>query len=281
MHDKYKKLDIKKKPTITVLLSVYNAENYVGIAIESILKQSFTDFELIAVDDCSTDKSWDIVQKYMKLDNRVIAKRNKINLGGCKTLNVGLKLARGKYVARLDNDDWSYPKRLEKQFDFLEAHPDVGIVGGVMEIMNQHGEIIGQRKYNISDQEIRNNIFRYSPFSHPLIMIRKSIIDKVGFYDPEYAPADDYELYFRIGNESKFANLPDVILRYRIISSSITFMQTKKMELATINVRNQNSKNPNYNFTFVDKIYNVFHYLSIYIVPSRFKIYLFNLLRNN
>ena len=150
-----------------------------------------------------------------------------------------------------------------------------------MEIMNQHGEVIGQRKYNISDQEIRNKIFRYSPFSHPLVMIRKSILDKVGSYDPAYAPADDYELYFRIGNESQFANLPDVIMRYRVIPSSITFMQTKKMELATINVRNQYSKNPNYNFTLVDKIYNAFQYLSIYIVPSRLKIYLFNLLRNN
>ena len=272
---------MEKKPTITVLLSVYNAENYVGIAIESILKQSFTDFELIAVDDCSTDKSWDIVQQYMKLDSRVIAKRNEVNLGGCKTLNVGLKLAKGKYIARLDNDDWSYPNRLEKQFDFLEAHPDVGIVGGVMEIMNQHGEVTGKRKYNISDQEIRNKIFRYSPFSHPLVMIRKSILDKVGSYDPAYAPADDYELYFRIGNESQFANLPDVIMRYRVIPSSITFMQTKKMELATINVRNQYSKNPNYNYTLVDKIYNAFQYLSVYIVPSRLKIYLFNLLRNN
>lgn len=272
---------MEKKPTITVLLTVYNAENYVGIAIESILKQSFTDFELIAVDDCSTDKSWDIVQQYMKQDSRVIAKRNEVNLGGCKTLNVGLKLAKGKYIARLDNDDWSYPNRLEKQFDFLEAHPDVGIVGGVMEIMNQHGEVTGKRKYNISDQEIRNKIFFYSPFSHPLVMIRKSILDKVGSYDPAYAPADDYELYFRIGNESQFANLPDVIMRYRVIPSSITFMQTKKMELATINVRNQYSKNPNYNFTLVDKIYNTFQFFSIYIVPSRLKIYLFNLLRNN
>jgi len=272
---------VKKKPTITVLLSVYNAESYVDIAIESILKQTFTDFELIAIDDCSVDKSWDIVQQYAKLDNRVIAKRNKDNLGGCKTLNEGLKLAKGKYIARLDNDDWCYPDRLEKQFNFLEAHPDVGILGGVMEIMNQHGEVTAQRKYNTSDQEIRNNIFRYSPFSHPLVMIRKSILDKVGFYNPIFAPADDYELYFRIGEVSKFANLPDIILRYRVISSSITFMQTKKMELATINVRNQYSKNPNYNFSCFDKIYNIFHFLSIYIIPSKLKIYIFNLLRNN
>ena len=95
----------------------------------------------------------------MKQDDRIIAMRNEVNLGGCKTLNVGLKLAKGKYVARLDNDDWSYPDRLEKQFNFLESHPDVGIVGGAMEIMNQNGEVTGKRTYNISDLEIRKQIF--------------------------------------------------------------------------------------------------------------------------
>lgn len=270
----------QKTPAITVLLSVYNAEKYVGIAIDSILNQTFTDFELIAVDDRSTDKSWEIVQQYAKQDSRIIALRNEVNLGGCKTLNVGLKLAKGKYVARLDNDDWSYPDRLEKQFNFLESHPDVGIVGGVMEIMNQSGEVTGKRTYNISDDEIRKKIFRYSPFSHPLVMTRKSVLDKVGYYDPAYAPADDYDLYFRLGSESKFANLPDVLLRYRIVQGSITSKQTKKMELATIKVRNHYSKNSHYNFTYADKLYNFLHYISIFIIPPKTKIYLFNLLRN-
>lgn len=268
-------------PAISVLLSVYNAEKYVAIAIDSILNQSFTDFELIAVDDCSTDKSWDILQQYMKRDGRIISVRNQVNLGGCKTLNVGLELAKGKYIARLDNDDWCYPDRLEKQFNFLELHSEVGIVGGVMEIMNQNGKIIGKREYHISDGLIRKNIFRYSPFSHPLVMIRKSILDKVGYYDPACAPADDYDLYFRIGCESHFANLSDVLLRYRVVSGSITSSQTKKMELATTNVRNHYSKNHHYNFTYIDKIYNTLHYISIFLIPPKIKIYLFNLFRNS
>jgi glycosyltransferase involved in cell wall biosynthesis len=269
------------KVSISVLLSVYNAEKYVGIAIESILNQTFTDFELIAIDDCSTDNSWQIVQKYMSSDGRIKAVRNHTNLGGCETLNVGLKLAKGKYIARLDNDDWSYPDRLERQFNFLESHPSVGIVGGTIEIMNENGQLIGIRKYNISDKEIRKHIFRYSPFAHPLVMIRKTVLDKVGCYDPVFAPADDYELYFRIGSESQFENLPDVLLRYRVVSNSITSKQTKKMELATIKVRNCYSKNSNYHFSCIDKIYNILHYMSIFLIPSKIKIFLFNLLRNS
>ncbi len=271
----------QKFPAISVLLSVYNSEKYVAIAIESILNQTFADFELIIVDDRSTDSSWDIVQRYAKQDKRIIVFRNEVNLGGCNTLIKGLEFCTGKYYARLDNDDWSYPDRLEKQFNFLEAHSDVGIVGGTMEIINKNGDVIGKREYNLSDSEIRKKIFRYSPFSHPLVMIRKSILDKVGGYDPEYAPADDYEMYFRIGRESKFANLADVILQYRMTPGSITFNRTKKMELSTIKVRNLYKKDHSYKFSWTDQLYNWMHYLSIFVIPPKVKIYIFNLLRNS
>lgn len=271
---------MRKSPSISVLLSVYNSEKYVAIAIESILNQTFADFELIIVDDRSTDSSWEIVQKYAKQDKRIVALRNDVNLGGCRTLIKGLEYCTGKYYARLDNDDWSYPDRLEKQFSFLEAHPDVGIVGGTMEIINESGQVTGKRKYNLFDSEIRKNIFRYSPFSHPLVMIRKSILDKVGGYNPEYAPADDYEMYFRIGKESKFANLEDVILQYRMTPGSITFNRTKKMELSTVKVRNLYKGDSCYKFGWGDQLYNLLHYFSIFIIPPRAKIYIFNLLRN-
>lgn len=267
--------------SVSVLLSIYNAEKYVGMAIESILNQTYTNFELIAVDDCSTDNSWQIVRKYMSIDSRIIAIRNHTNLGGCETLNVGLKIAKGKYIARLDNDDWSYPYRLERQISFLESHPSVGIVGGAMEIMNESGQLIGKRTYNITDKEIRRHIFRYSPFAHPLVMIRKSVLDEIGCYNPLFAPADDYELYFRIGIVSQFANLSDVLMRYRVVPDSITSKQTRKMELATIKTRNRYVNNPNYDPTYIDYIYNILHYLSIFLIPSRTKIYLFNLLRNS
>ena len=269
-----------KSPAISVLLPVYNAEKYIAIAIESISKQTFKDFEFIIIDDCSSDKSWEIVKKYSKQDKRIIALRNKHNLGGCKTLNKGLKLTKGKYVAGVDHDDWSYSDKLEKQFKFMESNPDVGIVGGVMELINKAGEVIGRRKYNLSDREIRKKIFWYSPFSHPLVMIRKSILDKVGYYDPVYAPADDYELYFRIGKESKFANLPDVLLQYRVVTGSMTHALTKNMELATLKVRSFYSKDKRYKMNTTDRFLNIIQYLSIFIIPPWIKIRLFNLLRN-
>lgn len=272
--------NLKTTPVISVLLSVYNADKYVSLAIESILNQTFANFELIIVDDCSSDTSWDICLKYAQQDNRIVAVRNKLNLGGCETLNVGLKLARGRYVARQDNDDWSYPDRLAKQLKFMETHQDVGIVGGNMEIINKDGKVIGKRTYNYTDGMIRKKIFRYSPFSHPLVMFRKSILDTVGYYNLEYAPADDYDLYFRIGKVSKFANLNEILMKYRVIPTSLTNSRTKKMELATIKVRNLYQNDVSYSANIVDKIYNILHFTSIYIVPSRIKIYIFNLFRN-
>lgn len=262
-------------------MTVYNSERYLGTAIESVLQQTFTDFELIILDDCSVDSSWQIIQKYVGQDERIIAIKNEKNLGGCQNLNKGLKLLRGAYMARHDNDDWSFPDRLEKQFNYMEAHPEVGIVGGAMEIIDVAGKTIGKRMYNLSDTEIRKKIFRYSPFAHPLVMIRKSVLDKVGcFYDPSFAPADDYDLWFRIGKESKFANLPDTLLKYRVVPGSITLGSTKKMEVTTVRVRRKYGNDGFYRFSWIDWLYNVFHQLSINVFSSKLKIYLYNFFRN-
>lgn len=269
-----------KYPLVSVLMPAYNAEKYIGEAIKSILNQTFTDFEFIIIDDCSSDKSWDIIKKYAKADKRIVALRNKHNLGGCMILNKGLSLARGEYIARADHDDWSYPDRLEKQLDFIELHPEVGIVGGMMEIINETGKVIGKRKYNLSDKEIRKKIFWYSPFSHPLVLMRKIVIDKVGYYNPEFAPADDYELYFRIGKVSKFANLEDVLLKYRVVTNSMTHSLTKKMELATFRIRNIYAKDKHYKMNKIDKLFNIVQYISIYVIPTVIKIRLFSLIRS-
>ena len=268
-------------PDISVLLSVYNSENYISESIESILDQSYANFELIIVDDCSTDGSFEICKSYANKDRRIVLLRNSVNLGGCQTLNEGLKHTRGKYVARQDNDEWSYPDRLAKQIKFMEDNPEVGVLGGSMEIINEMGEIVGKRNYKTTDSSIRKYIFRYSPFSHPLVMFRKSILDKVGYYDCTHAPADDYELYFRMGQESKFANLNDVLLKYRVVATSLTNSRTRKMELKTIGVRKKYKNTDNYKINVFDKAYNFFHFLSVYLVPAKIKIYLFNVLRNS
>lgn len=271
----------RTKPSITVLMAAYNSEKYIPIAIESILNQTYKNFELIIIDDCSKDNTCTIIKKYAKKDKRIIAYRNQKNIKSCQTLINGMKLAKGKYIAIMDNDDWSYPYRLEKQYNYLESHPKVGVIGGTLVIMNENGNVFAQREYNLTNEAIRKMLFKHSPFAHPLIMLRKSVLQEVGYYDPDFAPADDYELYFRIGKVSEFANLPDKLLKYRVLSNSITNKSTKIMELKTILIRNKYKNSIPYKMSISDYIYNTLQYWSIFLIPSKFKIKLFNLVRNS
>lgn len=269
-------------PKVSVLMTVYNAERFLGEAIESVLGQTFSDFELLILDDCSRDSSWQIVQEYAQRDSRIRAIRNEKNLGGCENLNKGLRLIQSPYIARHDNDDWSFPDRLEKQVRFLDEHPEVGVVGGTIEIIDEMGKRLGYRRYALTDAAIRKKMFRYSPFAHPLVMVRKSVWDGVGgFYDPQFAPADDYDLWFRIGKAAQLANMADVLLKYRMVSGSITFRSTKKMELTTIRVRNRYHNDAAYHANVFDRIYNFLHWLSVGVLPAKWKIRLYNVFRND
>lgn len=272
-----------KNPLISVILPVYNAQDYLSEAIQSILNQSFTDFELIIINDCSTDKSLQIIDQFAKQDSRIIKINNRQNLKLSHSLNIGIAKSRGVYIARMDADDISLPNRFNLQVKFLDKHPKVGIVGGIMSIINAKGKLIGSRHYALTDQQIRHRIFQFSPFSHPLVMIRKSVLDQVGGYQHQYNPAEDYELYFRIGQVSQFANLNKVLLKYRVIPKSMTTGSTKKMEYQTINIRRKYFNLPQYPHTIWLKLYNEIHLLSLLILPdsinSRLKLWLFNRLR--
>lgn len=268
-------------PKVSVVMPAYNAEKYVAEAIESILSQTFQDFEFIIIDDSSTDETWSIIQKYSKLNSRIRPYKNESNLKLSKTLNRGIDLASGTYIARMDADDISTVARLEKQCNYMEQHPDVGIVGGAMEIMNVDGKTIGKRSYRLTDEQIRKKIYRYSPFCHPAIMIRSSILKSAGTYDGIWNPAEDYELYFRIGKYSQFANLQDVLLRYRIIPKSMTTGSTSKMYWKTVEIRRKYSDQGPYTMKWSDKVYGALQMLAMYIIPPSWKIRLFNVIRND
>lgn len=275
------RIDRADKPKVSVVLPAYNAERFIGAAIESILGQSFSDFELIVVDDCSRDDTWHLVQGYAKADGRVVAIRNDRNLNLAQTLNRGIALAQGEYVFRMDHDDISMPNRLERQVQFLDANPDVGIVGSSMQIIDEQGQIVGMRKYNLTDEVIRRNIFLYSPFCHPAIAIRASILKLAGLYNHEFNPAEDYELYFRIGVHSRFANLDEVLLKYRVVKgTSMTTSGTRELERKTILVRRKYSCCPPYRMSAIDRAYNLAHYLSLFLVPSSLKRWLFSKVRD-
>ncbi len=266
---------------LSVVMPACNAEQYISEAIESILYQTFKDFEFVIIDDASIDNTWTIIQKHARNDNRIIPLKNKDNLKLSRTLNKGIAVSKGKYIARMDADDISVKDRFQKQFDYMERNPEVGILGGTMELRDINNRIIGKRQYSLTDRQIRKMIYRYCPFCHPSIMIRKSVLDQAGGYDGKWNPAEDYDLYFRIGKYSRFANLEDILLRYRVIPMSMTTGLTNEMYFKTLNIRKKYSNDDFYKMSLFDKVYTFLQRIAIYILPIRFKIWLFHVFRDS
>jgi glycosyltransferase involved in cell wall biosynthesis len=265
---------------VSVVIPAFNAAAFVSEAIESILRQTYGDYEVIIVDDCSTDGTWDIIQTFARSDARIRAFRNERNLGIAGNRNKGVGLARGRYLVWQDADDISMPARLEHQRDFMQRHPDVGIVGGFIELF-RGAEVLGVRRYPADDAALRRCIFRYSPISQPAAMVRVDALRDAGEYDLRYPTAEDIDMTFRIGERFTLANLQEVVVRYRENDQSATFTRLRKMELNTLEIRRKYSRSPHYRMTLADRLYNMLHFASVWIVPPRLKIQLFNLWRNS
>lgn len=272
---------MKSDPRVSVIMPAYNVEKYIAESIESILGQTFEDFELIIIDDCSTDTTWEIICRYAGQDSRIIAIKNEQNLGISGNRNKGLGLAKGKYVAWQDADDISLSERIEKQYAFMETHADVGIVGGFLRFFSDDGHSSGIRRYCENDADLRKRIFRYSPVAQPASMIRKRCLDDIGGYDQRYSTAEDIDMSFRIGMKYKFANVQEVVLKYREHPNSATFTRLRQLELSTVEIRRKYSKEDGYHVAISDIIYNVLQFVSIFIIPPRIKIWLFDKIRNN
>lgn len=260
-------------------MPVFNAEKYLSYAIESILLQTFKDFEFIIVDDCSTDNSWKIIKDYARQDSRILPLRNSENLRTTKTLNRGLRVTKGKYMVRMDADDWSYPDRLQKQFDFMENRLNVGVSGGTIEICDERLKVLNLRRYPQTDENVRKIIFRYSPFAHPATIWRMKIIKEIGGYNENIPLTQDYELYFRVGQKSKFSNLSDVILKLRTHNDSSSLALGKSQEQFALYSRIKAFLEYGYTMTIFDKAYTFLQMLSLVIIPQKVKFWLFNFIR--
>jgi glycosyltransferase involved in cell wall biosynthesis len=224
-------------PRVSVVMSVYNGSGLLGQAVESLLKQSFVDFELIIIDDKSTDGSLDIISKLAQLDGRIRVIKNDINLGLTKSLNVGIRASVAEYVARMDADDISYADRLLNQVDFLDNNRDCGLVGSWAKVINERGEFIRDLKYPTDHQSVCADLIKYNPFVHSSIMMRKKILEGVGLYDEGYKYAQDYELYFRLSKTCQLANLPLFLVASRVNEGSITSRSNRKQTLCAVRAR--------------------------------------------
>jgi hypothetical protein len=210
-----------RTPRVTVLLAVHNGARFVGDAVESILAQTFTDFELLVVDDASTDASGAIVASFD--DPRIRIVRNDINLGLTRSLNRGLAYARGALIARQDADDLSEPERLAKQVAYLNAEGDVALVGTWYRKIDEAGKSLGNRQLPTGDARIAWALLFYCPFVHSSVTFRRPIVlDEQHGYDERFAYAQDYELWSRLARCHRVANVPEYLVSYRVTTTSMT-----------------------------------------------------------
>lgn len=205
---------------VSVLMSIYNNEAYLPAALDSILQQTFSDFELIAIDDCSTDDSWEILTGYAAGDSRIRPIRNPENIGLTRSLNQGWALARGKYIARMDADDISLPSRFAKQVAFMEVHPKVGACGTWTKTIGTSTQNVSSgsiNQYPADDGTIRCWLLFGAGLAHPAVCLRKELFLKAGlFYDNSYRCCQDYNLWVRSSGYFELANIPEVLLLYRL-----------------------------------------------------------------
>lgn len=210
-------------PLVSVVMPIHNASRYLGAALDSILAQTFTDFEIIVVDDGSTDGSSDILVEAARRDTRIVIRRQQ-NGGVTKALNAGLKAAQGAFIARMDADDIALPNRFERQVAYLAANPACVAVGGQVILLDQDDRVLRQMPVP-PDHVAIDNLFMSSVSAiwHPTVMIRASAIRDVGGYREAYASAEDVDFFLRLAEIGELANLNDVVLYYRQHLTSIGY----------------------------------------------------------
>lgn len=226
-------------PTISVVMAVYNNRPYLPAAVDSILNQTFRDFEFIIIDDGSTDGSGEWLEKKAKTDPRIRLYRQE-NIGLTKSLNKGIELARGEFIARMDGDDVSLLNRFEKQITFLNRPTEVVACGTFAKQFTSLGLIIADWEPPCSNEEILESLTQGGgAIIHPTVVMRREAVLQCGGYDDTYRHAQDYDLWCRLSEFGELANIPEVFLKYRVSRSSITTSQRSSQHQSVIEIRNR------------------------------------------
>lgn len=210
---------VMKSPTVSILMPVYKTAPFLRESMESMLSQTFEDFELIVLDDCSPDNAEEILDTYP--DPRIVRYKGDNNVGLSNILNVGIAMARGKYIARMDSDDISLPNRLQVQVDYLESHPEIDLVSVGMQLFGAKEEIWIRER---NPEKIKIIALFHSPILHASSMWRRERFEENGLcFRQEMVPSEDYDLWTRAFVKGLlFTNLPDVLYKYRIHPAQAT-----------------------------------------------------------
>lgn len=271
---------MNNKPLVSVIMPAYNSQKYIERAIESILDQTFRSFEFIIINDASDDRTMEIIEKFAKKDARIKVFSNKKNLQIAASLNLGMKLAQTEFIARMDPDDISHERRLEYQYNFLRGHEKVAIVGSDIVVLNEKGHKIAVRQYPSRSDELKKVMFKYSPFAHPVIMFRKKYIIEFGGYDIKMVPCEDIDLWFKVGSKYEFASLKKFLLQYTLLITSNSHKSLRDLELLGFRIKINAIRKFGYRPNIYDIVYNSLQFLTLWIMPRKFRIVLYNKIRS-
>lgn len=253
-----------KNPLISVIMATFNEPPaFVREAVGSILAQTYRNFELLILDDSTSAETRREIDALAQEDTRVRVIRKGEKMGFVPALNEGLRQARGELIARMDGDDRSEPDRFEKQLDFLLSHPDIDITGGFLNLMNENGKIMSQRRYPVKG-------FRFSfywifrcPVAHPTVMIRRRRLPDFR-YDESFRKAEDLELWLRLRNHgARFENLPEPLVNYRVVGD----LGAKRGKSQLTHIWKARSKNFSWSHALFD-IPSLFASLSYFFIPQ-------------
>lgn len=221
---------ITQNPLISVIMPVYNGELYLKEAIESILAQTFADFEFIIIDDGSTDNTADIINSYK--DQRIKYFRNDVNQGVAKSLNKGLETAQAEFIARMDADDISLPSRFQKQIEYLNEHLEIGVLGSWTQFIDEKGDFISLLSPPTSHAVIVWALLFANCMTHASVVFRRKLIKEIGGYTQDALYGEDYHLWVRMGRITRLANLDEVLVYKRLHGHTIESRFSKEQEQA-------------------------------------------------
>jgi len=219
-------------PKITVLMSVFNGEKFLKEAIESILHQTYDNFEFMIINDGSIDSSKNIILSYS--DQRIRLVNNGKNIGLIASLNNGFALARGEYIARQDADDISALNRLEEQINFFEKNKNIGLVGTNFIKINEIGEEVQRMQLPQKSEDLRKELLMTNQFAHGSVMFKKECLEKTGLYREEFKHCEDYDLWLRFSQHYDLANIQEYLYKWRLVQISISSKQNYFQKKATL-----------------------------------------------
>lgn len=200
---------------VSVIIPTRNRKYLISRAVNSVLAQSYQNIELIVINDASEDGTYEAIRVLSQKDSRIIIFNNETRLGLTKTLNKAIKYARGKYIARLDDEDfWCDKMKIEKQVNFLDSNKDYGLVGGGAARIDEERKEISKYLMPKKDEDIRKMILQANAFVHVAVLFRKDVFEQVGGYDIEFDGLEDWDLWLKIGKVSKFYNFPEYFVFY-------------------------------------------------------------------